>query len=113
MVVSNPLDYELAECIFQEALKNSQTGMKRSGDAGRLDKMSLMQAYEAILRNEGILPVSDSKIYTLVFKVFDKCKSALNYDQLGGRNPLQNSLREHKEKTEWLHRALAYNEFRL
>ena len=81
--------------------------------------MSLMQAYEAILRNEGILPVSDSKIYTLVFKVFDKCKSALNHDtslrgsQLGGRNQLQNSLREHKEKTEWLHRALAYNEFRL
>ena len=69
MVVSNPLDYELAECIFQEA---SQSGIMRSGDAGRLDKMSLMQAYEAILRNEGILPVSDSKIYTLVFKVFDK-----------------------------------------
>ena len=57
--------------------------MKRSGTSfdngmsGRLDKMSLMQAYEAILRNEGILPVSDSKIYTLVFKVFDKCKSVL------------------------------------
>ena len=55
--------------------------MKRSGSSfevgmssSRLDKMSLMQAYEAILRNEGILPVSDSKIYTLVFKVFDKCK---------------------------------------
>ena len=57
--------------------------------------MSLMQAYEAILRNEGILPVSDSKVYTLVFKVFDKCKSALNYDTLGGQNQLQNSLREH------------------
>ena len=100
MVDSNPLDYELAECIFQEALKNSQSGIMRSGDAGmsgRLDKMSLMQAYEAILRNEGILPVSDSKIYTLVFKVFDKCKSALNRSLLGGRNPLQNSLREHKE----------------
>ena len=100
MVDSNLLDYELAECIFQEALKNSQSGIKRSGDAGmsgRLDKMSLMQAYEAILRNEGILPVSDSKIYTLVFKVFDKCKSPLRGSQLGGRNPLQNySLREHK-----------------
>ena len=58
--------------------------MKRSGSSsdngisGRLDKMSLMQAYEAILRNEGILPVSDSKIYKLVFKVYDKCKSAID-----------------------------------
>jgi hypothetical protein len=48
--------------------------------SGKLDKMSLMQAYETILRNQGILPVSDSKIYKLVFNVYDKCQKALKLD---------------------------------
>jgi hypothetical protein len=68
--------------------------------------MSLMKAYETILRSEGILPVSDYKIYNLVFKVFDKCeKTALSQESSFIRqqdtqeeaNVLQMSLHEHKE----------------
>ena len=48
-----------------------------------LDRMQLMKAYETILRSEGILPVTDSKIYNLVFKVFQKCeKTLLNESKL-------------------------------
>jgi hypothetical protein len=52
-----------------------------------LDKMEVIKAYEVILRNQGktifilyaigILPVSDSRIYNLVFKVFKKCEISL------------------------------------
>jgi hypothetical protein len=45
-----------------------------------MDRMQLMKAYETILRSEGILPVTDSKIYNLVFKVFQKCEKALHND---------------------------------
>ena len=34
--------------------------------------MALMKAYETVLRSEGIVPSSDSKIYSLVLKLFQK-----------------------------------------
>ncbi len=85
------VDYEIANNIFQEAMLQSSSKLKNSNHsnnpqqqesisqsgANKMDRMLLMKAYETILRSEGILPVMDSKIYNLVFKVFQKCEKAL------------------------------------
>ena len=79
-----------------------------------------MKAYETILRSEGILPVTDSKIYNLVFKVFQKCEKALHNDsQLSVQSKhsendiLLDSLNHIKEKSHLIQKAIAYHEFRL
>lgn len=60
--------------------------------------MTLMKAYETILRSEGILPVSDSKIYNLVFKVFQKSETAVKdeEDTYSREAELMESLRRHQ-----------------
>jgi hypothetical protein len=88
--------------------------------------MQLMKAYETILRSEGILPVMDSKIYSLVFKVFQKCEKALQnetsnsnkqsqYPQSEDNNNdiLQMSFNQVREKSDKMQKAVAYHEFRL
>lgn len=75
------------------------------GDPHKIDRMQLMKAYETILRSEGILPVTDSKIYNLVFKVFQKCEKALhNESQMSKHSDssdfLQESLNRIREKSE-------------
>lgn len=80
-----------------------------------------MKAYETILRSEGILPVTDSKIYNLVFKVFQKCEKTLHNDsqvsnqskQSENNDILLDSLNEIKEKSQQIQKAIAYHEFRL
>jgi hypothetical protein len=79
----------MATNIFQEALLQSSSKFPGEGslsaqssqrDSHKMDRMQLMKAYETILRSEGILPVTDSKIYNLVFKVFQKCEKDLHND---------------------------------
>jgi len=73
-----------------------------------MDRMQLMKAYETILRSQGILPVTDSKIYNLVFKVFQKCEKALHNDsqvsiqskQSENNDILLDSLNQFKEKSQ-------------
>jgi hypothetical protein len=103
----------------------NQSGVLASN---KLDRMQLMKAYETILRSEGILPVMDSKIYSLVFKVFQKCEKALQnetsnsikqsqYPQSEDNNNkddlLQMSFNQVREKSDKMQKGVAYHEFRL
>ena len=91
-----------------------------------LDKLSIIKAYEQILRNEGILynlilpliigilPVSDSRIYNLVFKVLKKCeKSFQNSPLLASREfNFQQSLYSLIRVNDALQKATEYDVFR-
>lgn len=83
--------------------------------------MQLLKAYETVLRSEGILPVSDSKIYNLVFNVFSRGEQELNQSSFNNHSDslsldahwFNKSLREHQEEAELTLRAQAYHEFML
>lgn len=100
----NVLDYELANNIFLQAMhSSSQTPVSPCESAPpKLDRMHLLKAYENVLRGEGILPVSDSKIYNLVFDVFSRGKD--DHHQLvefsDEPSPwFMRSLKEHKDSS--------------
>lgn len=70
-------DISIANSIFDKAMANSL--QESQYQECSVDKLSLVKAYETILRSQGILPVSDSRVYDLVFKVYNKCEGVLQH----------------------------------
>ena len=46
-------------------------------DNALIDKLTLIKSYETILRNQGMSPVEDSRIYKLLFRLVHECEQYL------------------------------------
>ena len=61
-------------CFAKDKGKQEKSGRDEIGGRGQtpetlVDKLTLIKSYEQTLRNQGLLPVEDSRIYKLMFRV--------------------------------------------